>query len=200
VARDLGPTLHSVRLLAPDLRRLFRNLSPLIEASKQGLPALRDTLAGARPLLGATAPFLSQLNPILQFLELYQRQVSYFIYNGAHALAAKTTSASGGVGHYLRQIGPLGPETVGIFRERSNVDRGNTYLPPNSLWDQPTQSKGIYPNWDCNPSGGPVSKSTATPPGHPPSQGTPACFVAPAVPFQGANQRYPNVNAASYAR
>jgi phospholipid/cholesterol/gamma-HCH transport system substrate-binding protein len=198
VARDLGPTLHSVRLLAPDLRRLFRNLSPLIQASRRGLPALRDTLVGLRPLLGATGPFLGQLNPILQFLELYQREVSYFIYNGAHALAAKGPSVTGGPGHYLRQIGPLGPETVGIFPRRSSVDRGNTYLPPNSLWDQATQSKGIYPNWDCNPSGGPVAKSASPPSDQPPNQGTPACYVAPTVPFQGQNQRYPNVNAASH--
>jgi virulence factor Mce-like protein len=200
VARDLGPTLRSVRLLSPDLRRLFHNLSPLIDVSKKGLPALRDTLTGLRPLLGATGPFLSQLNPILQFLELYQRNVSAFIYNGAYALAAKTTSVSGGVGHYLRQLGPLGPETVSIFPQRSSVDRGNTYTPPNDLYSQPTQQRGIYPNWDCNPSGGPVNNSASTPAGQPPNQGTPACWVASTVPFQGKNQRFPHVDAANYRR
>ena len=51
-ARDLSPTLRDVRALAPDLRTLFVNLDPLITASKTGLPALRDTLTEAKPLLG----------------------------------------------------------------------------------------------------------------------------------------------------
>src|SRR5439155_16944615 len=90
VAHDLRPTLHSVRLLAPDLRRLFNNLDPLINTSKTGLPALRDTLRGLGPngLLDQTGPILSQLNPILQFLELYQKQVSDFIGYGKSAIGA----------------------------------------------------------------------------------------------------------------
>jgi virulence factor Mce-like protein len=45
--RDLGPTLRSVRLLAPDLRFFFRQLDPLIRVSRRGLPALREVLEGA---------------------------------------------------------------------------------------------------------------------------------------------------------
>jgi virulence factor Mce-like protein len=200
VAQDLGPTLHSVRLLAPDLRRLFANLSPLIEVSRKGLPALRDTLTGARPLLGATGPFLSQLNPILQFLELYQKQTSDFIGQGKGALAGKATSASGGIGHYLRQIGPFGPETVSTYSKRPNIDRGNSYPTPTFLSGKEWEANGIFPNWDCNPSGGPVQGSATPPAGQPPNQGTPPCWIASAIPFQGQNQRYPHVNAADYTK
>jgi phospholipid/cholesterol/gamma-HCH transport system substrate-binding protein len=201
VARDLRPTVHSVRLLAPDLRRLFVNLDPLIKASKKGLPALRDTLRGLGPngLLDATGPFLSQFNPILQFLELYQKQVSDFIAQGKSAVAATVTSATGGVGHYLRQIGPLGPETVSIYKQRPNVDRGNTYVTPTFESGRNYEFLGIFPNWDCKPSGGPVEGSAKSPPNQPPNQGTPPCWVAPTIPFQGQNQRYPHVNAANYA-
>jgi phospholipid/cholesterol/gamma-HCH transport system substrate-binding protein len=200
VAHDLRPTLHSVRLLAPDLRRLFNNLSPLINVSKKGLPALQDTLRGLGPsgLLDQTGPFLSQLNPILQFLELYQKQVSDFIGYGKSAVAATTTSASGGIGHYLRQIGPLGPETVSVYPTRPNIDRGNTYPPPTFLTGRQWEQFGIFPNWDCKPSGGQVEGSSATPAGQPPNQGTPPCWVAPTIPFQGQNQRFPHVNAANY--
>jgi len=202
VAHDLKPTLHSVRLLAPDLRRLFNNLSPLINASKTGLPALRDTLKGLGPnaLLDQTGPFLSQLNPILQFLELYQKQVSDFIGQGKGALAATVASASGGIGHYLRQIGPLGPETVGLYSKRPNIDRGNTYVTPTFLSGRDREQQGIFPNWDCKntDSGGPVEGSANPPSGQPPNQGTPPCWIAPTIPFQGQNQRYPHVNAADY--
>jgi virulence factor Mce-like protein len=195
VAQDLGPTLHSVRLLAPDLRRLFANLSPLIEVSRKGLPALRDTLTGARPLLGATGPFLSQLNPILQFLELYQKQTSDFLGHGAHALAAKTaTNTPGGVGHYLRQQGPNGIESAGIFgTKRAAINRGNAYNPPTYAGDPETARRGIYPEWDCANAGGPKPPTTGP-------SGSPPCWVAPTVPFQGQNLRYPHVNAANYGR
>ena len=202
VAHDLRPTLHSVRLLAPDLRKLFNNLKPLIDASKTGLPALRDTLRGLGPngLLDQTGPFLGQLNPILQFLELYQKQVSDFIGQGKGALAATTASATGGIGHYLRQIGPFGPETVSVYSSRPNIDRGNSYPTPNFINGREWEQQGIFPNWDCKPSGGPVQGSSATPAGQPPNQGTPPCWVASTIPFQGQNQRYPHVNAADYSK
>jgi phospholipid/cholesterol/gamma-HCH transport system substrate-binding protein len=202
VAHDLRPTLHSVRLLAPDLRRLFNNLDPLIKVSKQGLPALRDTLRGLGPngLLDQTGPFLSQLNPILQFLELYQKQVSDFIGQGKGAVAGITASATGGIGHYLRQIGPFGPETVSTYSTRPNIDRGNSYPTPPFISGREWESNGIFPNWDCKPSGGEVQGSATPPAGQPPNQGTPPCWVAPTIPFQGQNQRYPHVNAADYTK
>ena len=89
VAADLKPTLRSVRVLSPDLRRLFVNLGPLITASKTGLPAIRDVLQGATPLLGALGPFLEQLNPILSWLSLHQQLIADFISNGATGIAAR---------------------------------------------------------------------------------------------------------------
>ena len=40
-ARELSPTLISLRGLAPDLKALFRDLDPLITVSKKGLPGAR---------------------------------------------------------------------------------------------------------------------------------------------------------------
>ena len=65
---DLGPTLTDVKALAPDLERFFANLDPVITASKTGMPATRDILKGAQPLLDQLGPFLGQINPIFQFL------------------------------------------------------------------------------------------------------------------------------------
>ena len=70
VAHDLGPTLHSVKVLSPDLEHFFVNLGPLITAAKTGLPAYRDVIKGATPLLGSLGPFLEQLNPILAWLSV----------------------------------------------------------------------------------------------------------------------------------
>jgi phospholipid/cholesterol/gamma-HCH transport system substrate-binding protein len=154
VARELRPTLADVRALAPDLERFFRDLDPLITASKAGLPAAREVLQGARPLLAELHPFLGQLNPMLQFLELSQHQVSDFISYGAAALSDTTASPSGGVGHYLRQFGPVGAESAAIYPQRLETNRGNSYLGPMSLYGPKGGDYMIAPSSDCANAGG----------------------------------------------
>jgi virulence factor Mce-like protein len=194
VASDLGPTLHSVQVLSPDLRRLFVNLGPLITVSKTGLPGIRDVLLGAKPLLGSLGPFLEQLNPILTWLSLHQQLVSDFISNGAAGLAAKTVSVGGGgVGHYLRQFSPVGPETLSFAPARDANNRGNTYPPPLWLADPNVLRKDNLPSWDCNNTGsGPVSAINA------PVLGRPACWVAPPLPGAAPGQ-IPHIQAAKYS-
>src|SRR3954452_5623241 len=123
VAQDLQPTLRDVHALAPDLRAFFRNLDPLITASRTGLPAASEIIRGLKPTLAELTPFLQQVNPILQYLEASQFQVSDFVTNGAAALADTEPSTSGGVGHYLRQLGPVGAESPSIHRARPAAHR-----------------------------------------------------------------------------
>jgi virulence factor Mce-like protein len=188
VARDLKPTLQDVRGLAPDLERFFVNLDPVITASKTAMPATREVLKGAEPLLAALHPFLGQVNPILQFLELSQYQVSDFLTFGAAALADRTTSASGGVGHYLRQFGPAGAESAAIYRERVKTNRGNSYVSPTGLFG-PTNSL-LTPSFDCKTSGE-----------HPPTADEPGCSVDKRFMFQGRLQgQFPHVDATDYSK
>jgi hypothetical protein len=72
VLRDLRPGLRERaagaprrRAFAPDLERLYRNLDPLIDASRTGLPALSETLRGLVPVLGqgAAVPRGAQPDP-----------------------------------------------------------------------------------------------------------------------------------------
>jgi virulence factor Mce-like protein len=198
VANDLGPTLRSVRILSPYLRSLFVNLGPLITASKTGLPALRDVLNGARPLLGQLGPFLEQLNPILTWLSLHQQLMSDFISVGASGIAAKTTSVGGGgTGHYLRQFSPVGAETLSIYSTRDSNNRGNVYPAPLWLANPENLQKGIFPSWDCKNTGAPGDGSTtannsAGPLGHM------ACWVAPPLPGAKAGQ-IPHIVKANYS-
>ncbi len=185
VAAQLGPTLRAVRTLSPDLRRLFANLDPLITVSQTGLPAIRDVLRGASPLLNQLAPFLGELNPILDWLGLHQQLTSDFITNGAAGIAAKTTSVGGGgTGHYLRQYSPIGAETLGIYPNRDANNRGNTYPPPLWLANPQNLQKGNFPSWDCKntSTGGPVPAKPGPigPIGGVGSQQ--ACWVAPTLP------------------
>src|SRR5919198_1404268 len=178
VMHDLVPTFRATRQLAPDLKRFFIDLDPLIDASKRGLPALRDILSGAQPLLAQLGPFLSQLNPILQWIEYNQAITSNFISAGLSAIGDTTVSTGGGVGHYLRQFSPLGPDTVAISPKRQDFTRGNSY-PYGANLAIPEMGKFlIIPNHDCDNASGEVM------PDDKPVGGHAGCFVEPAAPGQ----------------
>ena len=211
VAVNLKPTLLDVQRLSPSLRNFLTQLGPLIDASKTGLPAIRDTLNGATPLLASLGPFLEQLNPILSWLSDHQQLTSDFISNGAAGLAAKTTSfAGGGIGHYLRQFQPLGPETLSLAADRDSANRGDTYPPPLWLADPADFSAGgkypgsfALPSWDCNNTGAGGDGSQATGIGvlSLSQTGKPACWVAPsqATALLGQSGKFPHVTAAQYS-
>jgi ABC-type transporter Mla subunit MlaD len=193
VARDLGPTLRDVRAFAPDLENTFRDLDPLIAASKEGLPATEELLAGITPLLGELAPFLSEINPMLQYLEMAQFEVSDFLYAGPFALA-DTTKSDTGVGHYLRQLGPTGSESVAIHRERLETNRGNSYMLPFQQINPRGVPFRIQPQWDCKPTGGEVLPGPAADSGK-------GCWVQDKLTFQGKLQgSFPHVERADYSK
>lgn len=209
VAANLGPTLTSVRILSPDLYSLFKNLGPLITASETGLPAIRDVINGTTPLLAAVGPFLEQLNPILTWLSLHQQLTSDFISQGATGMAAVTDSF-GGTGHYLRQFGPVGAETLSFSTNRDPDNRGNTYPPPLWLANPASFTAGgrfpgsfALPAWDCSNTGAPGN-------GEQPASGTPselvqgkqACWVAPPLNNligQHGPSRFPQIQPAHYS-
>ncbi len=202
VATDLGPTLDSVRVLSPDLRRLFVNLGPLITVSQSGLPAVSKVLRGAEPLLGQLGPFLEELNPVLGWLSLHQQLTSDFISNGAAGIAAKTVSfAGGGTGHYLRQFSPVGPETLSLWSNRDPTNRGNTYPSPLWLADPKVLHTGAPPSWDCKNTGAPGNGSVAGKQGAALLNlgGYPACWVAPPLPGAPGPGKIPQIRAAKYS-
>src|SRR3954463_330972 len=193
--RDAVPTLRDVHALAPDLRKTFTDLAPLVDAPKTGLPATTQTLEGVRPMLAELQPFLEQLNPVLQFLEYHQLDTADFISNGASTLAdTVATSTPNEVGHYLRQFGPIGPESVGMYANRPAASRGNAYLNPGALSGQKRARAMIFPNFDCDNAGG--QRMTQMPD----SSDAPSCFVQdpPAWP-PGNTRAYPHIDRADYS-
>ena len=194
VAQTIPPTMNSVRLLSPDLQRLFVKLGPLITASKTGLPAIRDVIRGAQPLLGQLGPFLEEFNPIINWLSLHQQLIADFISNGAGGISATTTSFAGnGIGHYLRQFSPVGPETLSFWTNRDPNNRGNTYPP--SLWlaDPRDLTHGMFPAWDCKNTGAGGSGAVS------PTSTRPGCWVAPKLPGASAQGKIPHIGRASYS-
>jgi virulence factor Mce-like protein len=197
VAADLGPTLHSVRVLSPNLEHLFVNLNPLIDASKTGLPAISRVLRGATPLLGSLGNFLEQLNPIFTWLSLHQQLLADFISNGGAALASTVpTFCCHGTGHALPQFVMIGPELLGFAANRDTNNRGNTYRPPFfGATDSLEHNTVGPPAWDCNNTGAPGDGSVSA------NSLRPACWVAPPLGnLIGQPQKFPHVLAARYPR
>jgi phospholipid/cholesterol/gamma-HCH transport system substrate-binding protein len=192
VARDLRPTLRDVRRLAPDLENTFEDLDPLIEASREGLPAFKQVLDGLKPMLAELGPFLQEANPIFKYFEEHQHQTADFFTAGAWALA-ETTTTEGGMGHYLRQLGPTGAESLGIYQSRLSSNRGNSYPNPHFFVGPKGAEFMIQPNWDCKPSGG------EKPPTDGP-QGSPGCWVQPKLGFGGLDTTFPQVKRADYSK
>jgi virulence factor Mce-like protein len=195
VAQNLGPTMSSVNNLSPYLRTLFVRLGPLITAARTGLPATRDVIRGLDPLLGSVGPFLEQLNPIINWLAIHQPLLSDFISNGAAPLEATTTAFGGGsTGHYLRQFGPTGPETLSLSPTRDPGNRGNTY--PQPVWLNTLQDflKGDFASWDCKNTGGPHPAVNSPGP-----TGQQACWVSPPLPGAHGKHTIPHLTAAHYS-
>jgi phospholipid/cholesterol/gamma-HCH transport system substrate-binding protein len=215
VARDLSPTLHSVRELSPNLLHLFRKLGPFEEASKKGFPALQSTLNGLAPVLDRLDPFLANLNPVIRYLQFNRKTIPDFLGNPAFALSGQYDGFSDDPAprHGLRQLSYLSNETLSIYPTRLPTNRGNGYLAPGDLNGPTSAQNGIFPNFDCKntdySSGGPPSAQDTDeqeilpgqsvpgvndghPPGTTPAQFAP-CFVRHTFPGGFGNDRGPEV-------
>jgi len=203
VAQDLRPTLRDVRLFAPDLRSTFRNLNPLITVSRKGLPALRDVLNGTGPVLQQLTPFLGNLNPILDWLQYNQHLIGDFIGNGGGALSdvapiSAKEKAEGAIGHYLRQLGPAGPETVAIYTTRPQSERGNSYLGGTQLQGPLHAQYNIQPSVDCTNAGGEFNRPEEPTTDGPNGKG-PSCWVQP-LPGASGPDSIPHVGFKDYLK
>jgi virulence factor Mce-like protein len=205
VAQNLGPTLTAVHQLAPYLHKFFVKLGPLITVSQTGLPATERILKGLGPnngLLDNLGPFLEQLNPILTWLGLHDQLISDFITGAGAALFARTVSfGESGTGHYLRQFGPTGSETLGIASTRDPNNRGNTY--PEPLWLPAGEIKDYtwndLPAWDCMNSGYGGNGERQTPGMNGPNAEQ-SCWIQPQLPGSTAKYKIPFTPAANYPK
>jgi phospholipid/cholesterol/gamma-HCH transport system substrate-binding protein len=147
-ARQLSPTLQDAAALAPDLRALFRDLDPLIDASKRGLPALTKFNDELHPLLGETDEPVRELNPILGYVGNYPRELTGFFAN-----VVASTQATTGVGdqavHYLRTTNPTNPENLAVYPRRIGTNRPNPYQFPNAF-SQLASGLQVYESRQCS--------------------------------------------------
>ncbi|HXS46944.1 MAG TPA: MlaD family protein [Solirubrobacterales bacterium] len=130
-AEQLSPTLIAFSRLAPQAKGFFEGLETVIDRSPTGFPAVRKLFRDEFPvLLRAVDPFLRNLNPILTGLGLYKHEVTATLGNVAAATNAVHLSSQGEQIHYLRLLGPLGPETLATYPNRTTTNRNSAYSQP----------------------------------------------------------------------
>ena len=186
VARDVSPTLRSVRRLSPPLKRLFRDVDVLITASLRGLPALSGTLDGLGPVLDQLDPFLANLDPVVRYLSAYRSTLVDFLSQPPAALGGSLPLGNEEFEpgfdppaplHALRQLSYVSGEGLSVYQQRLPTNRGNGYLQPDALNGKPAARAGIFPNFDCDPSGGERFRDDG---GSPPvDEAFAPCHVAP---------------------
>ncbi len=127
-AEQLSPTLVAFSRLAPQAKGFFEGLEPVIDRASTGFPALRKLFRDEfPPLLRSLDPFLRNLNPILTGLGLYKNEVTSAMANVASASNAVHINATGAQTHFLRALGPFGPETLATFPQRLTGNRNSAY-------------------------------------------------------------------------
>jgi virulence factor Mce-like protein len=186
-ARELSPTLIDLKGLAPDLKGLFRDLGPLITASKKGLPAVKRILNDTTPLLGQLEPFLRNLNPILDYLGLYKREIaSFFQLDAASTQAVDRPPGSNVPIHYLRTANPLNPENLAAYPTRIATNRSNPYVAPGGYAKYPIKVFGQY-LCTSNPIPALFNPALPLPPGLPPVPTSVSDLIPPEV-YNGVQQ------------
>jgi phospholipid/cholesterol/gamma-HCH transport system substrate-binding protein len=154
-ADDLGPTVRDLGDLAPDLERLFRNVDPLVSASRSGVPAAERFLAGAEPVLESVHVLMPELNPTLAYLSFARRQIGHFFSAPAATLAGTGEGGYRGNGageHYLPQAAIIDTRSLMRRPGRPFWERANAYHAPNAY--ERGIGLGVIENFDCRPNGG----------------------------------------------
>jgi phospholipid/cholesterol/gamma-HCH transport system substrate-binding protein len=130
-AEQLSPTLIALSRLAPQAKGFFEGLETVIDRAPSGFGSFRKFLRGDFPvLLRALDPFLRNLNPILTGLGLYKREIAATLGNVTAATNAVRLSAEGDQIHYLRALGPFGPESLAFYPNRLTTNRNSAYSQP----------------------------------------------------------------------
>jgi phospholipid/cholesterol/gamma-HCH transport system substrate-binding protein len=129
-ALQLSPALKSVDTLAPELKTLFTDVGPLTKASRTGFPALRSFLNQSVPFLTALKPYLGNIVPVINYLNVYKRELAAFFANSATTLQASGQASNNQNLHYLRISNPLNPEVLMPYTKRPQTNRSNPYLGP----------------------------------------------------------------------
>jgi virulence factor Mce-like protein len=152
VARALPSVLNASIALDPQLIRLYTNLKPIIRKAPIGFPSLRGFLDDEAPrLLGRLPDYLAELNPLVQTVGYYRRELTAFLANVSAATNARATYPSNPNGvRYVRAGVTLGPESASAFDQRLTTNRSNPYPLPGSNLNVASAGLQVFDDTNCS--------------------------------------------------
>ena len=108
----------------------MQDVAPLTRASRTGFPALQRFLVDSVPFLQRLKPYLGQLVPVIDYINVYRREIAAFFANSTATTEGTLPSASGHNEHYLRAANTIGPDALMPYQARPQTNRSNAYMTP----------------------------------------------------------------------
>ena len=113
---------------------MLTDVGPLTTLSQTGVPALNRFLDQSVPWLTRLKPYFGQLIPVIDYINLYRRELAAFFANSA----ASTQGIQPDLEqvkelHYLRIGNPVNPDVLTTYSHRLSSNRGNPYPVPGWL-------------------------------------------------------------------
>jgi ABC-type transporter Mla subunit MlaD len=132
VARQLSGTFVALKGLAPEAKRFFNGLEPVIARAEPGFSSLRVVLDDQLPpFLGRLDPFFDQLIPVVDTIGTFRKEITAFLGNSASALNGQLIPQGQTQNvKYIRATGPLGPAVLGSPPSPYKTSRLNAYVKP----------------------------------------------------------------------
>jgi len=147
VAKQLSNVFQSSEPLASDFNRFFIGQKNLADLSVKGLPASTQFLDTTRTLLVQLDPFLRNLNPFLEYLGVFKRELASLFANDTAVLQATDQLGNDRV-HYLRLTSPVNPESLAYYPSRQGWQRSNAY-PLNDSYRHVARGLDVFDATTC---------------------------------------------------
>lgn len=148
-----SPIMKKSVQVTNDARLLVNGLEPMLDKADAGLPATDQFLDLAKPAISQLDPFLANLNPVLQFVGEYQRELVAFAANDAAASQAQYSPTNPGkgqaaFGHYLRAFTVLTPDNLAYMPNKTTKTRSNAYPVP-GWYDRLASGLQVFDSGAC---------------------------------------------------
>ncbi len=159
-APALSQALEASVTLAPELRALMINIAPLTSASAAGVPALQQFLTDSVPWLKRLTPYLGNLVPVLDYINVYRRELAAFFANSTAATQPTDfNNVQSKQLHYLRVSNPVNPEAVTAYEDVLESARRNPYMAPGGF-DNLRSGLSVFGNYLCTNNAQPAIGAT----------------------------------------
>jgi phospholipid/cholesterol/gamma-HCH transport system substrate-binding protein len=162
-AVQLSPALIETAVVAPELKAVLTDIGPVTAASGAGIPAFEQFLNGSVPWIKRLTPYLGNLVPIFNYINVYRRELAAFFANSTATTQGEQLNVSSTAGaHYLRISNPVNPEVLTAYPHRLDSNRAAPYIAPGG-YSQLAQGLSVFDSALCTSNAQPTIGPSISP-------------------------------------